>query len=63
MQHKVKDVLDLLNQHEFYEIRIIGDHHRLTNDHGKFVTVSYSRLKDNIPPKTYNYILKQAGLK
>ncbi|CAJ1189146.1 type II toxin-antitoxin system HicA family toxin [Companilactobacillus nantensis] len=63
MEHTVKDVLKILNEHGFYEIRIVGDHHRLTNGKGKFVTVAYSELKDNIPLGTYNLILKQADLK
>ncbi|MFD1670932.1 type II toxin-antitoxin system HicA family toxin [Agrilactobacillus yilanensis] len=44
-------------------MRITGDHRRFTNDNGKYVTVAYSKLKANIPPKTYSTILKQAGLK
>ncbi|AYE39317.1 addiction module toxin, HicA family [Companilactobacillus zhachilii] len=63
MEHTVKDVLNLLKSHGFYEIRIVGDHHRLTNGKGKFVTIAYSELKDDIPLKTYNLILKQANLK
>lgn len=63
MEHMAKDVLKLLNENGFYEIRIVGDHHRLTDGKGKFVTIAYSKIKDNIPPKTYNSILKQANLK
>lgn len=63
MEHTAKEILKLLGEHGFYEIRIIGDHHRLTDGNGRFATVAYSRLKDSIPPKTYNSILKQSGLK
>jgi predicted RNA binding protein YcfA (HicA-like mRNA interferase family) len=62
-QHTAREVLKLLHKNGFYEIRIVGDHHRLKDGQGHFTTIAYSHLTDNIPPKTYNSILKQAGLK
>lgn len=62
-QVKVKHVLDLLKKNDFKEIRQVGDHHRFSDNKGHKVTVAYASKKATIPPKTYNTILKQAGLK
>lgn len=64
-QVKVMQVLDLLKANGFIELkqRQVGDHHRFTDHQGHKVTVKYSTKKASIPPKTYNSILKQAGLK
>lgn len=63
MPQTARQVLKLLKEHGFFEVRIIGDHHRYEDGKGHKVTVSYSGLKDEIAPGTYNNILKQAGLK
>ena len=63
MSQTARQVLKLLKEHGFLEVRIIGDHHRFEDDKGHKVTVPYSSLKDEITPGTYNSILKQAGLK
>jgi predicted RNA binding protein YcfA (HicA-like mRNA interferase family) len=63
MSQTARQVLKLLKEHGFLEVRIIGDHHRFEDGNGHKVTVPYSSLKDEITPGTYNNILKQAGLK
>ncbi|HAT54553.1 MAG TPA: toxin HicA [Lactobacillus sp.] len=62
---KVVDVLKQLKRNGFLELkdRQVGDHHRYTDNKGHKVTVKYASKKASVPPKTYNAILKQAGLK
>lgn len=64
-QVKALDVLALLKKHGVYELkdRQVGAHHRYIDSKGHKVNVKYSIKQASIPPKTYNSILKQAGLK
>ncbi|GEN94629.1 type II toxin-antitoxin system HicA family toxin [Pediococcus ethanolidurans] len=64
-QIKAIDVLKILKKQGFKELkdRQVGDHHRFIDGKGHKVTVKFSTKKASIPPKTYNSILKQAGLK
>ncbi len=51
VQHRVKEVLELIDKYGFHEIRVLGDHHRYTDGKGHYVTVPYSRIKDTLPPR------------
>ncbi|GAA2971318.1 type II toxin-antitoxin system HicA family toxin [Lentilactobacillus parakefiri] len=64
-QVKASEVLKLLKENGFRELtnRQSGDHHRFVDGHGHKVTVPFASKKAVIAPGTYNYILKQAGLK
>ena len=60
---KAKQLLKQLKEAGFYETRVIGDHHRLTDNKGHYVTVPYTRLGDSLKNGTVSSILRQAGLK
>lgn len=63
MPYKVREVIKLLKKNGFYETRIVGSHHRYTDGKGHNVTVAYHKLSDEFDPKTYNSMMRQAGLK
>lgn len=63
MPKTAKEVIKLLKQNGFSEVRTKGSHHRYTDGKGHKVTVPFHKLSDDLDPKTYSSILKQAGLK
>lgn len=60
-ERDVKEVLKLLKQHGFKEVRCKGDHHRYEDDKGHKTTVAYSNKKQTIPKNTYKEIFKANG--
>ncbi|KRK36032.1 type II toxin-antitoxin system HicA family toxin [Loigolactobacillus bifermentans] len=60
---KARQLLTELQTAGFYETRITGDHHRLTDGKGHDVTMNDSRLSDTLKPGTVAAIRRQAGLK
>lgn len=63
MQVTARDVIKLLKENGFEEVRVKGSHHRFVDEKGHKTTVPYHKLSDTIVTKTYYSILKQAGLK
>lgn len=60
---KVKDVIKLLENDGWYEVRIRGSHRQFHHS-TKAGTVTVSgKLSVDMPPGTLNSVLKQAGLK
>ena len=58
-----REILKILHKDGWYEVDQDGSHLQLKHPtkHGKVTVAVHS--KKNIPPKTLNNILKQAGLK
>lgn len=63
MEHKVTEVLKILQNAGFTENRIRGSHRRFKDSHGHYVSVAYDKPGKTIPIKTYNSILRQADIK
>lgn len=63
METKVKDLLIQLKKLGFIETRVRGDHHRFVDGKGHHVTVSYTKIGENVRKGTLNAILKDAGIK
>jgi len=59
---RVRDVIKLLEQHEWRHVRTTGDHRIFRSPHGR-VTVISGKLGDDIRPGTYRAILRQTGIK
>lgn len=60
---KVKDVIKLLENDGWYQVRIRGSHRQFHHPN-KVGTVTVSgKLSVDMPPGTLNSVLKQAGLK
>ena len=64
MPNKVRDALKLVNDEGWYETKNSGSSHRQFKhpDNPGRVTIS-GHPKEDIPPKTWNSILRQLGLR
>ena len=60
---KVRDVLHVLHEAGWYEIRGRGSHRQLKHGVNPGRVTVPGKLSDDLAPGTLNSILKQAGLK
>jgi predicted RNA binding protein YcfA (HicA-like mRNA interferase family) len=58
---KVRDVIRLLEKHEWRHVRTTGNHRIYRNPDGR-VTVVSGKLGDDVRPGTWRAILKQTGI-
>ena len=58
-EHKAGDVVKMLRDLHYEEIRISGDHHMFCGPKGNLIPVAYSSRKTLIPIGTYKHILHQ----
>lgn len=61
VEHKAGDVVKMLRELHYEEIRISGDHHMFRGPKGNLIPVAYSSRKTLIPVGTYKHILHQVG--
>ena len=59
VEHKAGDVVKMLRELHYEEIRISGDHHMFRGPKGNLIPVAYSSRKTLIPVGTYKHILHQ----
>jgi len=58
---KVREVIKLLEQHDWRHARTTGDHRVYRSPDGR-VTVVSGKLGDDVRPGTWRAILKQTGI-
>jgi predicted RNA binding protein YcfA (HicA-like mRNA interferase family) len=64
MPREIKDIIKMLKNDGWYEVRQKGSHKQFKHPVKKgIVTISYHKMSDEVSPGTYNSILKQAKLK
>lgn len=56
-----REVIRILEENGWFEVRCVGDHHQFKNKDGRLTTITHPR-KD-IPIKTLKSIEKQTGIK
>lgn len=60
---KVKDVIKLLNEDDWYLVRTKGSHRQYKHPLKNGIVTIAGKPSKEIPPGTLNSILKQSGLK
>lgn len=60
---KVKDVIKLLENDGWYQVRIRGSHRQFHHPNKAGTVTVSGKLSVDMPPGTLNSVLKQAGLK
>ena len=48
-----REVIKILNENGWYEVRCIGDYHQFKNASGKLVTVTHPENYDTAKPEKY----------
>jgi predicted RNA binding protein YcfA (HicA-like mRNA interferase family) len=61
MPWKIRDVIKLLERHDWRHVRTSGDHRIFRNKDGH-VTVISGKLSEDVRPGTWRAILKQTGI-
>jgi len=59
---KVKDIIRLIRQDGWYEVRIRGDHRQFHHSVKRGTVTVAGKLSDELRPKTQKSVLKQAGI-
>jgi predicted RNA binding protein YcfA (HicA-like mRNA interferase family) len=62
MPLKVRDVIKLLERHEWEHVRTTGDHRVFRSPDGRITVVS-GKVGDDVRPGTFRAILRQTGIK
>ncbi|MBI4497130.1 MAG: type II toxin-antitoxin system HicA family toxin [Chloroflexi bacterium] len=60
---KVRDVIRLLEQNGWVHVRTRGSHRQWKHPSRPGLVTAAGHLHDDLPPGTWNSIVKQAGLK
>ncbi len=60
---KVKDLIKILENDGWYQVRIRGSHRQFHHDIKTGTVTVSGKVSVDIPPGTLNSVLKQAGLK
>jgi predicted RNA binding protein YcfA (HicA-like mRNA interferase family) len=60
---KVREVVRLLTQDGWCEVRVRGSHHHFRHPTKRGTVTVPGNMNDDLHPKTLNSILKQAGLR
>jgi predicted RNA binding protein YcfA (HicA-like mRNA interferase family) len=59
---KVKDIIRLIRQDGWYEVRTRGDHRQFHHPVRRGTVTVAGKLSDELHPKTRKSVLKQAGI-
>jgi len=59
---KVREVVKLLEEHGWKQVRTSGDHRVFRNSEGRITVVS-GNLGDDVRPGTFKAILRQTGIR